>query len=87
MPDTNLVLVKIKYLSISKEELTSRTIEPYALYHTQENWILIAWCKLRNDYREFRLDRIQSLELLTEQFNNRNFNLMNYFNTVAERNN
>ncbi len=84
---TNLALIKIKYFSISKEELTNRTLEPYALYHTQENWILIAWCRLRNNYREFRLDKIRSLELLTEQFDNRNFNLMNYFNVVAKRNN
>ncbi len=84
---TNLALIKIKYFSISKEELTNRTLEPYALYHTQENWILIAWCRLRNNYREFRLDKIRSLELLTEQFDNRNFNLMNYFNIVAKRNN
>ncbi len=84
---TNLTLIKIKYRSISKDELTDRVIEPYALYHTQENWILIAWCILRNDYREFRLDKIQSLKLLSEQFEGRSFNLINYFNTVAERNN
>ncbi|MCF6349289.1 MAG: YafY family transcriptional regulator [Flavobacteriaceae bacterium] len=84
---TNLILIKIKYHSISKGEITNRVIEPYALYHTQENWILIAWCRLRGNYREFRLDKIQSLELLAEQFDDRNFNLMNYFNTVAEKNN
>ncbi len=84
---TNLTLIKIRYRSISKDELTDRVIEPYALYHTQENWILIAWCRLRNDYREFRLDKIQSLELFSEQFEGRSFNLVNYFNIVAERNN
>ncbi len=84
---TNLKLIKIEYHSISKGELTERVVEPYAMYHAQENWILIAWCRLRNSYREFRLDKIQSLKLLTEQFDDRNFILMNYFNTVAERNN
>ncbi len=76
---TNLELVKIKYRSLSKDEITERVIEPQAIYHSRENWILIAWCNLRNDYREFRLDKIETLELLNEKFENRNFNLREYF--------
>lgn len=76
---TNLELVKIKYLSISKDEITERIIEPQAVYHSQENWIMIAWCNLRNDYREFRLDKVQALEFLNERFKSRNFNLKDYF--------
>lgn len=76
---TNLRLVKIKYQSIGKNELTFRTLEPQALYQTRENWILIAWCHLRNDYREFRLDKIQTIEFLNEKFDDRRFNLMDYF--------
>ncbi len=76
---TSLELVKIKYRSISKDEITERVIEPQAIYHSRENWILIAWCNLRNDYREFRLDKIENLELLNEHFKSRNFNLIEYF--------
>ncbi len=81
---TNLELVKIKYLSISKNELTKREIEPQALYHSNENWILIAWCNLRNDYREFRLDKIETLEVLNKHFLSRNFNLIEYFKSYNQ---
>jgi predicted DNA-binding transcriptional regulator YafY len=55
---TNYLLLKIKYHSWGKNEHTDREIEPQALYQTRENWVLIAWCRLRKDFREFRLDRI-----------------------------
>ncbi|HIP49548.1 MAG TPA: YafY family transcriptional regulator [Lutibacter sp.] len=82
---TNLQLLKINYLSIGKSEKTQRTIEPQAIYHSKENWILIAWCHLRNDYREFRLDKIISIQQLTEQFSDRGFNLYAYFQEVMLR--
>ncbi len=75
---TNLKLIKIKYLS-QKEESSSRIIEPQAVYHSSENWILIAWCQLRNTFREFRLDRIQTVEVLDTSFKTRNFDMKAYF--------
>jgi len=76
---TNRYLIEIEYLSISKNENTKRKIEAQALYHTQENWILIAWCHLRKDYREFRLDRIEKIKVLKQHFESRNFKLRDYF--------
>ncbi|MCV5245749.1 WYL domain-containing protein, partial [Escherichia coli] len=31
-------------------------------------WTLVAWCELRDDYRQFRLDRIQALRMHDEEF-------------------
>jgi len=76
---TNTKLLKIEYRSISKEEITSRMIEPLALYLSQGNWVVIAWCRLRGAYREFRLDRIQSLFSTSDSFDDRGFDLMTYF--------
>lgn len=76
---THFKLIKIRYESLSKKEMTNRMIEPQALYHAHENWIVIGWCHLRNAYREFRLDQIQTIELLDEQFTPRAFDLMAYF--------
>ncbi|MFT4031416.1 MAG: YafY family protein [Siphonobacter sp.] len=62
-------LAKIEYRSGSKNEQTSRIIEPFAFYNdSNSNWILIAFCRLRRDYRSFRLDRIEKLSILTETF-------------------
>jgi predicted DNA-binding transcriptional regulator YafY len=56
---TNFKVLNITYHSEHKDEKTERKIEPFALYYSlQESWILIAYCRLRKDYRMFRLDRI-----------------------------
>ena len=76
---TNFQVLRIDYFSINKKEQTIRLIEPLALYHTQENWILIAWCRLRKSIRQFRLDKCKKLETLEERFTPHNFNLLEYF--------
>jgi len=82
---TSLRLIDISYISLYKNEESSRLVEPQAMYHTQGNWILIAWCRLRNDYREFRLDRIQSIKMRGDHFEDRKFDLMIYFKEQVEQ--
>jgi len=79
---TNLKLIKINYHSINKNEITNRIVEPQALYHTSGNWVMTAWCRMREDFREFRLDKIRKLRLLEEQYTSRDFKLVEYFNQV-----
>jgi predicted DNA-binding transcriptional regulator YafY len=76
---THFYLVKITYQAQEKNEVTHRIIEPFALYSTQENWLLIAFCKLRNDFRSFRLDRIKNVEITGETFEPHKMSLQEYF--------
>jgi predicted DNA-binding transcriptional regulator YafY len=39
---------------------TSRTVEPHRIVHTQGRWYLVAWDGDRNDWRTFRIDRVDS---------------------------
>lgn len=74
---TNYKLVEIDY--INKEgSATNRTIEPFAILST-ENWLLIAWCRLRKEFRFFRLDRIQRMEVRSENFKPHDLTLQEYF--------
>ena len=66
---------------------SNRTVEPLAIYFTQQNWILVAYCRLRKENREFRLDRIQQLREASERFAPNSFDLNYYFKKVAERQN
>jgi len=75
---TNFNLVKIEYTN-ETQKTTSRLIEPFALLSTQENWLLVAWCRLRKEFRYFRLDRIKKLELLSEKFTPHKMTLQEYF--------
>ncbi|MFC1764232.1 helix-turn-helix transcriptional regulator, partial [Planctomycetota bacterium] len=49
-------------------EATKRIIRPLGLAVFAPRWLLTAWCELRHGFRNFRLDRIQSLEMLEESF-------------------
>lgn len=49
-------------------ELSERECDPYALVYLSGYWYLVGFCHLRSDLRLFRLDRIQSLELLDLHF-------------------
>lgn len=76
---TNFQLVKIHYLKKGDAKSQVRTIEPFAIYHnTSENWVAIAWCRLRNDFRNFRIDRIERLETLKETFSPHKISLDEY---------
>lgn len=75
---TNYNLAKINYTNESGSK-TVRIIEPFALVSTQENWLLIAWCRLRNEFRYFRLDRIDRLLLLSEKFEAHHLTLQEFF--------
>lgn len=55
--------VVMGYLNRDKNELTEREISPLRLVHYRENWLLDAWCHLRNELRSFALDAIQQVEL------------------------
>lgn len=36
-----------------------RTVEPHALVHTGNHWYLVAWDPARDDWRTFRIDRVE----------------------------
>jgi len=78
---TNFNYVEINYQKANDPNISFRKIEPYAFYATNHKWILIAWCHLRNDYRAFRIDRIQHFKILRSIFEDRKFNLQAYFQT------
>ncbi len=51
-----------------KGEQNNREADPYGLIHIRGAWHLVAWCHLRQDMRNFRLERMEHLELLPKMF-------------------
>lgn len=49
-------------------DVTSRIVRPLKIAHMSRVWALTAWCELRNDFREFRLDMIETADALPELF-------------------
>jgi predicted DNA-binding transcriptional regulator YafY len=76
---TNFSLTRIGYQKPDSDEVSERTIEPFALLSTHENWLLVAWCRLRMGFRLFRLDRIRHLTVLDDRFEPHKMTLGEYF--------
>lgn len=65
----NHIPVEMSYQSLREESaVCGRIVEPIAVCFYSLSWHLIGWCRLRSDYRDFRLDRIKSLTVLNEPF-------------------
>ncbi len=75
---TNFSLTQIEYTNDAKKTST-RLVEPFALLHTREGWLLVAWCRLRKEFRYFRLDRIRQLQILPEKFTPHKMTLQEFF--------
>jgi predicted DNA-binding transcriptional regulator YafY len=76
----------LNYIS-QHEEQTEREVEPIGLSYYSSAWHLIAWCRLRNGYRDFRCDRIKTLKNTNQKFEARNLlTLQEYFQTMMHEN-
>lgn len=83
---TNTLVVSISYHSFYKDEITQREIEPLGLYFTDKAWVVVAYCRLRKEIREFRLDRIAELKTTSETFTyQEDFELLKYFKDLSEQ--
>jgi len=57
-----------RYAASGHSEQHTREANPYGLIHSLNAWHLVAYCHLRHDIRNFRLDRVERLELLPQTF-------------------
>jgi predicted DNA-binding transcriptional regulator YafY len=56
--------------------LTERTVLPLAVVYTERVLTLLAWCRLRDGFRMFRLDGIRELAVTAESFRPRRASLL-----------
>ena len=47
---------------------SKRTVRPLGIFFWGRTWTLAAWCELRHDFRNFRLDRVAASTMLDETF-------------------
>lgn len=80
---TNSQVVSIDYHSLNNES-SSRDIEPFALIHTHENWVLLAYCRLRQDFRAFRLDCIEQLKIQSIKFEPHKITLEDFYKNAKK---
>ncbi|GEP90372.1 Predicted DNA-binding transcriptional regulator YafY, contains an HTH and WYL domains [Chitinophaga terrae (ex Kim and Jung 2007)] len=64
-------VIKIDYYSLQNQD-SAREVEPIGIFYTSNYWHLIAYCRLRQGYRDFRIDRIRKLTILSHSYNRNN---------------
>lgn len=70
----------VTYYSMSREEFSTRRVDPYGLKRVGDLLWLIAHCHMRGDRRVFRVDRIKTAALSDSTFTPpENFQLSEYF--------
>jgi len=57
----------LSYRDVSGDA-SERTVRPLGCFYWGKVWTLSTWCELRNDFRGFRLDRMDAVDVLPEHF-------------------
>ena len=61
-------VLHLKYYSHYRRSSEAREVEPIGLHFYYQKWHLIAWCRKREAYRDFRIDRIEKMSLLETHY-------------------
>lgn len=60
---------KLRLVYVDEQgQRTRRTVWPIALAYYVDVTLIAAWCELRVDYRHFRVDRVEAMYILEEQY-------------------
>lgn len=66
-----------------KNSQTSRNVRPLGLTFFDEVWLLTAWCEVKQNFRNFRLDQVQKCEIMDQYFfNDPNKSFKDYIKTL-----
>ena len=68
---------RIRFAYTDKQgDETVREVDPLCIVHFDASHCLIGWCRLRDDYRMFRLDRLRDLQITDVSFRPRRVPLL-----------
>lgn len=71
-------VLALNYFAQHSQEHTKRYVEPVGIFYMAGYWHLIAYCRLRKDYRDFRTDRIKNLTVTDEHYTEEHPELKDY---------
>lgn len=77
--------VCIRYMD-SIGSISERTVFPLTIMYTSRTMTLLAWCLLREDFRMFRIDRIQSIAITGKSFRPRRVSLLREYLNILRTN-
>jgi proteasome accessory factor C len=60
--------VELDYYSFARDEMTTRVVDPWRVFHAFGTWYLAAWCHHAAAQRLFRVDRVRAVRDTGEHF-------------------
>lgn len=60
-------LIEFSYTNLDGEE-SCRKVEPDKIFFQDRDWYLLGYCRLKSDYRYFKIRRIRDFKLLKDHF-------------------
>ena len=78
-------VLHIHYAAFNADEVTYRDIEPIGIFYSSGYCHTIAFCRLRNDYRDFRTDRILRITTTDKIFDKEHPSLKDYLDQMHEK--
>jgi predicted DNA-binding transcriptional regulator YafY len=61
-------VVHLRYKAFMADDSIDRIIEPVGIFHENQFWYVFAFCQTRQDYRQFRADRMEQLRVSGDSF-------------------
>ncbi|RYZ97940.1 MAG: YafY family transcriptional regulator, partial [Sphingobacteriaceae bacterium] len=78
-------VLKLDYFAMHNQQQTRRLVEPVGIFYLDSYWHLIAFCRMRNDYRDFRLDRISTVMVTDDTYTGQHPTLKAYIAQTAHK--
>lgn len=79
--------LNIRYHTFYSNEIKDRNIEPIGIFFSNGYWHTIAFCELRQDYRDFRLDRILNISKSDIIFKKKHPSIKTYLSKITKEQN
>ena len=75
--------LRMTYYSLHRDRESKRDVLPYGLVQRKGGWYMVAYCLLRKELRQFRLERIRSLQMNRNDLENPDYAVPDDFSIRA----
>ncbi len=77
-------VMDIGYFANHDQRYSNREVEPIGIFYSGNYWHLIAYCRLRKDYRNFRTDRISYINTNGKSFDKQHPSLQSFLTKISK---
>ncbi|HNU88062.1 MAG TPA: YafY family protein [Ferruginibacter sp.] len=77
-------ILDIGYFANHSQQYSNRDVEPVGIFYQGSHWYMIAYCRLRKDYRSFRTDRISYINQTGRHFEKQHPSLQSFLTKMSK---